>query len=70
MFRRTDAGGFMELEPITGIIITLDTVLQKLDLMYAYETDELKRAQLLLINQQLSEVSRRFNLAFDETNQG
>lgn len=49
--------------------MTLDTVLQKLDLMYAYETDELKRAQLLLINQQLSEVSRRFNLAYDETNQ-
>lgn len=47
--------------------MTLDTVLQKLDLMYAYETDELKREQLLLINKQLSEVSRRFNLAFDET---
>lgn len=57
----------MELDPVTGIIMTLDTVLQKLDLMYAYETDELKREQLLLINKQLSEVSRRFNLAFDET---
>lgn len=58
----------MELHPVTGIIMTLDTVLQKLDLMYAYETDELKREQLRLINEQLSEVSRRFNLAYEETN--
>ncbi|RKG29117.1 hypothetical protein [Acinetobacter tianfuensis] len=51
----------MKLDPLLGMSLTLNNVLQKLDIICAYETDEAKRAQLLLINSELTYFAERFN---------
>lgn len=57
----------MKVDPVAGVLITLTHALEKIDLIVAYETNDLKQKQIALIRSDLEQVLDRLNIAFKAT---